>query len=133
MRMNRAVAMALACCSAVGRAAGAASWSCTGNLDWLTLARRRCRTAGRRAPQTGLDLARLRRYAEILDADVSGPAGSRRPGGGGDLPVDGFVLHMTKDNVVQRVGFAVRKDIDFTANPDVDELDPLFAGERTSP
>jgi len=98
----------------------------TWNLDWLTL-----RAAGDAElpadvhPKQPADLAVLRRYAADLAADVvavqevDGPAAAASV-----FPPDRYVLHLTGDNVVQRVGFAVRKGLDFTANPDVTSLDP---------
>jgi endonuclease/exonuclease/phosphatase family metal-dependent hydrolase len=76
-------------------------------------------------PKQPADLAMLRRYAADLAADVvavqevDGPAAAASV-----FPPDRYVLHLTGDDVVQRVGFAVRKGLDFTANPDVTSLDP---------
>ena len=39
------------------------------------------------------------------------------------FPSERYVLHMTADRVVQRVGFAVRRGLDFTANPDLTALE----------
>ena len=98
----------------------------TWNLDWLT-----ARSAGdpilpsdvrTRAPG---DFDLLRRYALFLDADlvameeVDGPAVAARV-----FPPDRYAIHMTADHVVQRVGLAIRRDIPFTANPDLTALDP---------
>lgn len=128
MRWTRAMAMAAALLlGGWAAAAGAAELKLsTWNLDWLTL-----RPAGDAElpadvhPRQADDLAKLRRYAEILAADVvalqevDGPAAAAAI-----FPPDRYVLHMTHDDVVQRVGFAVRKGLDFTANPDVTSLDP---------
>ncbi len=98
----------------------------TWNLEWLTL-----RPPGDPAlppdakPRTAADFARLRAYAEVLDADViameevDGPAAAAKV-----LPPDRYALHFTQDHVVQRVGIAIRRGISFTANPDVRALDP---------
>lgn len=98
----------------------------TWNLDWLTL-----RPAGDPAlppdfkPRTPQDFARLRAYAKILDADVialeevDGPAAAAKV-----FPPNIYTFHFTRDHVVQRVGFAIRHGIAFTANPDLRGLDP---------
>ncbi len=97
----------------------------TWNLDWLT-----DRPAGAPGlpsdvtPKTAADIDRLRSYAEETNADVvaleevDGPAIAARI-----FPPDRYVLHFTRDRVVQRVGIAIRKDIPFTANPDLSALD----------
>lgn len=93
----------------------------TWNLEWLTL-----RPAGDRAlppevrPKGPEERALLRRYAENLAADVvalqevDGP-----PAAITVFPPERYVLHFTRDRVVQRVGFAVRQGLRFTANPDL--------------
>ncbi len=90
----------------------------TWNLNWLTF-----RDAGLpedvklREPE---DWETLRGYAIALDADVvaiqevDGPDAAARV-----FPSDRYVLHMTGDRVIQRVGFAVRRGIAFDINPDV--------------
>jgi endonuclease/exonuclease/phosphatase family metal-dependent hydrolase len=97
----------------------------TWNLEWLT-----ARPAGDLAlppdvvPKSTEDIARLRAYAERLAADVvavqevDGPAVLARV-----FPPERYVLHLTHDSVVQRVGFAVRRGLAFTANPDLTALD----------
>ena len=109
----------------------------TWNLEWLTL-----RTAGDRAlpqdvrPKAADDWAVLRRYAEELAADVvalqevDGPEAAATV-----FPPARYALHFTRDRVVQRVGFAVRQGLSFTANPDLVALNvtpdaprPLRAG-----
>jgi hypothetical protein len=40
------------------------------------------------------------------------------------FPPERYALHLTADHVVQRVGFAVRRGLAFTANPDLTTLDP---------
>ena len=77
----------------------------------------------------------LRDTAEVfdhsaLDADVvafqevDGPAAAVRV-----FPPDRYQLVLTDDDVVQRVGFAVRRGIAFERNPDLVALD-VGAGER---
>ena len=109
----------------------------TWNLEWLTL-----RAAGDRAlppdvrPKGADDRAALRRYAEELAADVialqevDGPEAAATV-----FPPNRYTLHFTRDRVVQRVGFAVRQGLRFTANPDLTALNvtptapnPLRAG-----
>ena len=109
----------------------------TWNLEWLTL-----RAAGDRAlppdvrPKGADDRAALRRYAEELAADVialqevDGPEAAATV-----FPPNRYTLHFTRDRVVQRVGFAVRQGLRFTANPDLAALNvtptapnPLRAG-----
>ncbi|KAA5608864.1 hypothetical protein F1189_26990 [Rhodovastum atsumiense] len=93
----------------------------TWNLDWLTL-----RPQGDPAlppdvqPRHAEDLDRLRWYALALDADVvalqevDGPDVAARV-----FPPDRYGFHFTSDPVVQRVGFAVRRGLKVTANPDL--------------
>ncbi len=98
----------------------------TWNLEWLT-----ARPAGDSElpvdvePKRPEDVARLARYAAELNADVvaiqevDGPAIAARI-----FPPDRYVIHMTDDDVVQRVGLVIRQGIPFTDNPDVVSLDP---------
>jgi len=93
----------------------------TWNLEWLT-----ARPAGDAAlpadakPKSAQDIAALRRYAEKLNADivaiqeVDGPEIAARV-----FTPDHYAIHMTRDRVVQRTGFAVRRAVAFTANPDL--------------
>ena len=97
----------------------------TWNLEWLT-----ARPAGDPAlpadvqPKGDADIAILRRYAALLDADVvafqevDGPEIAARI-----FPPEYYALHLTEDHVVQRVGFAVRRGVAFTANADLRALD----------
>ncbi len=106
-------------------AAGAELKLATWNLEWLTL-----RPAGDPAlpadvrPRQGEDLAHLRAYATVLAADVvalqevDGEAAAATV-----FPPERYALHLTADHVVQRVGFAVRQDLTFTANPDLTALE----------
>jgi endonuclease/exonuclease/phosphatase family metal-dependent hydrolase len=93
----------------------------TWNLEWLT-----ARQPGDRAlppdarPKSAQDIAALRRYADKLDADiiaiqeVDGPEVAARV-----FPAEQYAIHMTRDRVVQRTGFAIRRAVAFTANPDL--------------
>src|SRR5437867_4206756 len=93
----------------------------TWNLEWLT-----DHPAGDRAlprdtkPKRAKDILLLRHYAERLDADVvaiqevDSPEIAARV-----FPSDRYAIHLTGDHVVQRTGFAVRRNIPFTANPDL--------------
>lgn len=97
----------------------------TWNLEWLTL-----RPAGDPAlptdtiPKTAADHAVLRRYAEMLGADVvafqevDGPDAAAQV-----FPPDRYTLVMTNDPVIQRVGFAIRRGLAFERNPDLVALD----------
>ncbi len=97
----------------------------TWNLSWLTM-----RPAGGgelpddAEPKRPEDIDTLRRYALQLDADVvafsevDGPEIAARV-----FPPDRYQIHITQDHVVQRAGFAVRRGIAFTVNPDLVGLD----------
>ena len=93
----------------------------TWNLDWLTE-----RPPGDpalpadvhgRAPE---DFDRLRQYALQLDADViavqevDGRAVAARI-----FPPERYSIHLTRDDVVQRVGIVVRRGLSYDVNPDV--------------
>lgn len=105
----------------------------TWNIAWLTL-----RPAGdpalprdvpARAPG---DFALLRGYADRLAADVialqeiDGEAAAARV-----FDPARYAIHLTDERDVQRPGFAVRRGLRFTANPDLAALD-LRAGARFS-
>ena len=97
----------------------------TWNLEWLTN-----RPAGDPAlpdnvrPKRAEDIDALRRYALLLDADVvafqevDGPEVAARV-----FPPDRYAVMTTGDDVVQRVGFAVRRGIRVVRNPDLVGLD----------
>ena len=76
-------------------------------------------------PRRAADLAGLRAYAALLAADVvalqevDGAAAAETV-----FPAGRYALHMTGDAVVQRVGFAVRRGLEFEANPDFVALEP---------
>ena len=97
----------------------------TWNLEWLTL-----KAQGDPAlpenvvPKRAEDHELLRRYAAMLDADVvafqevDGAEAAARV-----FPPDRYVLVLTDDQVVQRVGFAIRRGLVFERNPDLVALD----------
>ena len=103
----------------------------TWNLEWLT-----ARADGDPAlpedvhPKTAADLTMLRHYADQLDADVvalqevDGPAIAAAL-----FPPDRYTLYFTSDDVIQRVGIAVRRDIPAHRNPDLIALD-LYANAK---
>ena len=98
----------------------------TWNLNWLT-----SRAGGLpgdvklRAPE---DFDRLRAYAMELDAgliaiqEVDNAETAYRV-----FPHELYAVHMTRDRVRQRVGFAVRRDLAYDVNPDLTSLasDPI--------
>ncbi len=96
----------------------------TWNLEWLTL-----RPAGDRAlppdvrPKSAEDRALLRRYAEELAADVIALQEVDGPDAAAAIfPPARYTLHFTRDCTVQRVGFALRQGLRFTANADLATL-----------
>ena len=122
---RRGPVLALLAMLLAGPAAAAELKLATWNLDWLTL-----RPAGDPTlpadvrPKQTADLARLRGYAAALAADVvalqevDGAAAAETV-----FPPAQYNLHLTADRVVQRVGFAVRRGLAFTANPDLTALE----------
>ncbi len=121
----RRLALALALLLAAVPRAGAfrvATW----NLDWLT-----SRRAGDPAlpsdvhPRRPGDFARLAAYAVRLNADVvaiqevDGARAAARV-----FPPARYVIDMTHDHVVQRVGFAIRRGLRFTRHKDLTALAP---------
>ncbi|MEJ1979209.1 MAG: hypothetical protein WDN49_26940 [Acetobacteraceae bacterium] len=103
----------------------------TWNLEWLT-----ARVEGDPAlpsdvhPKVAADIALLRRYAAILDADVVALQEVDGPGiAAAIFPPDQYALYFTNDPVVQRVGVAVRRSIHVQPNPDVTALD-LYPSAR---
>ena len=115
-----AILMALTC-----GAAAAELRVATLNIEWLT-----ARSFGDPAlpddvhPKRPEDVDALRRYALLLDADViafqevDGPEIAARV-----FPPDRYAIFATADQVVQRVGFAVRRGIAVTRNADLVGLD----------
>lgn len=97
----------------------------TWNLEWLT-----ARPAGDPAlpenvrPKRPEDIEALRRYAAMLDADVvafqevDGPEIAAQV-----FPPQRYAIVTTGDDVVQRVGFAIRRGIPVSRNPDLVGLD----------
>jgi len=104
----------------------------TWNLEWLT-----ARSQGDPTlpddvrPKRPEDIDALRRYAVLLDADVvafqevDGPEIAARV-----FPPERYNILMTKDDVVQRVGFAVRCGIPAVHNPDLVSLDVFPAAQH---
>lgn len=97
----------------------------TWNMEWLTL-----RLAGdpilplELTPKRPEDRALLRRYALALDADVVALQEVDGPEVAAEVfPPDRYALYFTRDQVVQRVGFAVRRGIAVRQNPDLVALD----------
>lgn len=94
----------------------------TWNLEWLTASNADLPADVR--PKRPEDVDLLRRYAVELDADViamqevDGPAIAA-----GVFPADRYSIHLSRDRVTQRVGFAVRRGIRYTVNPDLTGLD----------
>ena len=128
----RRLALALATMLLLGTAAQARDLKiATWNLEWLT-----ARPDGDPAlpedvhPKTAADVAVLRRYADQLDADVVAMEEVDGPGIAAALfPPDRYTLYFTDDDVIQRVGIAVRRDIPAHRNPDVTALD-LYANAK---
>ena len=121
IRLFLAALLITAAQPAAARVLKIATW----NLEWLTL-----RPAGDQAlpetvtPKRAEDRALLRRYAAALDADVialeevDGPEAAA-----GIFTPDRYDLFFSHDDVVQRVGFAVRRGIAVRQNPDLVALD----------
>lgn len=97
----------------------------TWNLNWLT-----DRPAGDRALPTDVhtrspeDFERLRQYAVQLNADVIAiqEVDGRRVAAR-IFPPARYSIHMTHDDVVQRVGIVVRRGLTYEVNPDLTALD----------
>ena len=105
----------------------------TWNLEWLT-----DRPAGSPflpadvRPKRPAEMAELRGYAAKMNADViaiqevDGVHMAAQV-----FPPGRYVIHMTQDPVVQRVGLVVRRGIPFTVNPDDVALVPPHSGLRS--
>jgi endonuclease/exonuclease/phosphatase family metal-dependent hydrolase len=96
----------------------------TWNLDWLTT-----RQAGDRAlpsdvtPRSAEDFDRLAGYARDLNADLVAIEEVDGWNAAAKLfPRDQYSIHMTRDRVTQRVGFAVRRSLRYDVNPDITGL-----------
>jgi len=101
----------------------------TWNLNWLTT--RATGPGGQSTPglpanvrpRDSDDFARLRRYALELNADVVAlQEVDGREAAARVFPAELYSIHMTRDRVTQRVGFAVRRGLPYDANPDVSAL-----------
>jgi endonuclease/exonuclease/phosphatase family metal-dependent hydrolase len=94
----------------------------TWNLEWLTTSDRDLPADVH--PKQPDDIEQLRRYATELDADViavqevDGQAVAARV----FLP-DKYSIHLSHDDIVQRVGIVVRRGIHYSVNPDLTGLD----------
>lgn len=117
------VLLVLAAAPARARELKIATW----NLEWLTL-----RPAGDPAlpegvvPKRAEDRGLLRRYAAALDADVVAVEEVDGPEAAAEVfPPERYALLFTRDLVVQRVGFAVRRGLAVGQNPDLVALDVL--------
>ncbi len=121
--LQLALLLALLWPNAAGaRALTVATW----DLGWFTQ-----RPAGdpalpeRVGPKRPGDVARLARYAEALHADVVAFQGIDGPAAAASLfPDSQYAIHMTADQVLQRSGFAIRRGVAFTPEPDDAALDP---------
>ncbi len=93
----------------------------TWNLEWLTDKRAGDHALPRDVrPKGAEDIARLRGYAEQLNADIVGFQEVDGPGIAALVfSPERYTIHVTQDHVVQRVGFAVRRGLVFTAHPDL--------------
>jgi endonuclease/exonuclease/phosphatase family metal-dependent hydrolase len=109
----------------------------TWNLEWLTLRPQGDRALPRNVRPKGPESrALMRRYAAELEADIVAMQEVDGPDAAATVfPPDTYALHFTRDRVVQRVGFAVRRPLRATANPDLVALNvtpdaphPLRAG-----
>jgi len=103
----------------------------TWNLEWLTLRHQGDPELPEDVvPKGAPDIAALRRYADILDADVvalqevDGPEVAAQV-----FTPDRYQLIFTGDHVIQRVGFAVRLGLPVRRNPDLVALD-LYPAAR---
>lgn len=91
----------------------------TWNLEWLN-----AELGKGPVKRSEADYALLRKYAERLDADVvalqevDGEAAAARV-----FSSDVYTLHVAEQATAQRTGFAVRKTLPMTRNPDYVELD----------
>lgn len=97
----------------------------TWNLEWLTSRPAGDPTLPRDVrPKTAADIVVLRSYATQLAADiVAFQEVDDLQIAAQVFPTAEYRLHLTRDKVTQRVGFAVRKGLQFTVNPDLVGLD----------
>ncbi len=105
-----------------GWAAAAELKLATWNLEWLTTSDRDLPADVH--PKRPDDIERLRGYAAELNADViavqevEGTAVAARV-----FPPDQYSIHLSHDNVVQRVGIVVRRGIHYDVHPDLTGLE----------
>lgn len=123
MRLSWCLALLLWSVPAAAHEIKLATW----NLEWLTL-----RPEGDPSlpddvqPKRPADIATLAAYAARLDADavgieeVDGPAIAARI-----FPPGRYRIEMTSDDVVQRVGLAIRNDFTIIRHPDLAGLDAV--------
>lgn len=105
----------------------------TWNIAWLTLKPAGHPDLPRELRGRGAeDFALLRGYAQRLDADIvalqeiDGEEAAARI-----FDPAAYVIHLTAERDIQRPGFAVRRTLRLTRNPDLAELD-IRAGARRS-
>ncbi len=118
--------LVLSLLAALAQAAAGELKLATWNLDWLTM-----RDAGDPAIPANVamkrpeDIAALRTYAARLNADVIAIEEVDGAAAAAEIfPPEHYAIYMTGDQVVQRVGFAVRRDLHVTPHPDLTALDP---------
>jgi len=131
--MRRLAAALLAALLLAAPAAAQEVKVATWNIAWLTL-----RPAGDRDLPRDLtrrrdaDFDLLRGYVERLAADIvalqeiDGEEAAARV-----FDPAAYAIHLTDERDIQRPGFAIRRTLRFTANPDLAELD-IRAGARRS-
>src|SRR6185312_2180374 len=96
----------------------------TWNLDWLT-SRSTANTSlpADVTPRGPGDFDLLRHYAEELDADVIAlQEVDNRETAARIFPPDRDSIHMAREHVMQRVGFAVRRGLRYEIHPDIDAI-----------
>jgi endonuclease/exonuclease/phosphatase family metal-dependent hydrolase len=109
--------------------AGRGAWAetlkvSTWNLDWLTSASRtQARLPADVRTRTPEDFARLAAYAARLNADIVALQEVDGPAAGRIFDPARYRIETIDEDVVQRVGIAVRRDIGIVRHPDVTALD----------
>jgi endonuclease/exonuclease/phosphatase family metal-dependent hydrolase len=107
----------------------------TWNIEWLTLRQPGDPALPRDVVRTRApaDFAALHQYADRLNADViafeevDGAEVAARV-----FAPDHYTLHLTGDHVTQHTGFAVRKGLEFSVNPDLTSLN-VYAADAPYP
>ncbi len=128
-RLLTALLLLLLAAPALGQELKLARWT----IAWLTLRP----TGDRELPRdfrarSAEDFRLLQGYAQRLDADIvalqeiDGEQAAARV-----FDPATYAFHLTDENDIQRPGFAVRRTLRFTRNPDLVELD-IRAGARRS-